>query len=263
MQVSAGVTALRDAPQPDAQMVTQALYGETVTLLEERGDFGLVQMQRDRYIGWAQLEALATPVFEATHKVVALRTHIYSGAHLKTAPHFMASMGSLLTLEGGDGDFRRTARGGFVPRQHIVEVEQFQDDPAGVAERFLGAPYLWGGCESLGLDCTGLTRAAFQACDVILPRDSDMQFAWSGAPVEGWSDPGALERGDMVFWKGHVGIMLDDATLLHANAYHMAVAAEPLGGAIERIAKIYGEPTGARRINVLEERGRTPAWLTA
>lgn len=261
MQVSAGIAALHSAPRADAEMVTQALHGETLRVFAEEGDFAQVQLDRDRYVGWTRTAALSAPVLMATHKVSAVRTYVYSEPNLKSAPRFPISLGSLLPVTSRDGSFLRAGRAGWVPVQHVSAIGDAEDDPAAVAERFLHAPYLWGGCESLGLDCTGLTRAAFHACGVTLPRDSDMQFAWSGAAIEDWQAPGALSRGDLVFWKGHVGIMLDAETFLHANAHHMAVAKEPLSGAIERIAKIYGEPTGARRTDVPAMRGVKPDWL--
>ena len=110
---------------------------------------------------------------------------------------------------------------------------------------------------------TGLTQQAFEAVGVILPRDSDMQFAWTGDDIPDWRAPNALRRGDLVFWKGHVGIMTDADHLLHANAWHMAVAVEPLESAITRIANYYAEPIGARRIDISSKRGRTPDWLSA
>lgn len=263
MQVSAGVAAIRTSPRADAEMGTQALHGETVQIFTEEGDWAQVQMDRDRYVGWALVDALSAPVLRVTHTVSAIRTYVYSEPDLKSAPCFLVSMGSRLAVTGQEGKFLRVDRAGWVPMQHAVPIGTVEEDPAGVAERFLHAPYLWGGCESLGLDCTGLTRAAFQACGVLLPRDSDMQFAWAGDAVSDWKTPGALKRGDLVFWKGHVGIMLDAETFLHANAHHMAVAREPLASAIERIAKLYGEPIGARRINVSSLRGVEPDWLKA
>ena len=191
-QVSVGVAALRQDPSPDAELVTQALHGETVRLIEEKSEFALVQMERDRYVGWALLDALSAPVSAPTHRISALRTYAYSRAHLKSAPHFMVSLGAGFALDGEEGDFLRSSRGHWFPKQHVAPVDTVEDDPAAVAQRFLNAPYLWGGCESLGLDCTGLTRAAFHACGVILPRDSDMQFDWAGQAISDWKAAGAL-----------------------------------------------------------------------
>ena len=119
-----------------------------------------------------------------------------------------------------------------------------ETDHAAVAERCLGAPYQWGGRESLGLDCSGLVQQALYACAKACPRDSDQQ-AELGSPV----DAAALERGDLVFWKGHVAIVTGDNAIIHANAHHMMVAHEPLDAAIERIrAAGAGEPTAYRRL---------------
>ncbi|MEM5516526.1 NlpC/P60 family protein [Henriciella sp. AS95] len=261
--VSAGLAPVRSKPRLDSEMVTQALYGETLCVYERVGEFGLAQLNRDRYVGWILLSDLARTESAPTHRVSALQSHAYARPDLKSAMRLQLPMGARLAVSKADERFVEIEGGFWVPEQHVVPVENLESDPAKTAERFIGAPYLWGGCDAKGLDCTGLTRAAFDACGVTLPRDSDMQFAWSGAPIADWKAAGALQRNDLVFWKGHVGIMLDDMTLLHANAYHMAVEAEPLSGAIQRIAKHYGEPIGARRINIYEERLRTPEWLSA
>jgi len=262
MQVTAGVVAIRAAPTPDSEMVTQALHGETLRAYAEEGEFCEVQLDRDRYVGWALTEALSSPVLAATHRVSALRTYVYSEPALKSAPRYLVSLGAPVVAEEQEGQWVGCARAGWIHETHLAGLDHVENDQAGVAVRFLGTPYLWGGRESLGLDCTGLTVAAFGACGVTLPRDSDMQFGWCGTPVDDWQSPGALRRGDLVFWKGHVGIMLDETRILHANAHHMAVAAEPLDGAIRRIARLYGPPTGARRIDLAAARRTAPDWRT-
>lgn len=261
-QVSAGVAAIRAEPAPDAEMVTQALHGETLQVFSETGEFGAVQLDRDNYVGWVLMEAVSAPPLRATHRVQALRTYVYSEPDLKSAPRFLVSLNARMVVEPErSGRFVKCARAGWVVADHLVPLDVWEPDPASVAERFIGAPYLWGGRESLGLDCTGLTVAAFGACGVELPRDSDMQFAWAGEPIEDWNQPGALHRGDMVFWKGHVGLLADGHTLVHANAHHMAVARESLSAAIERIAPLHGLPIGARRLSVAAARAHHPDWM--
>ena len=260
LQVSAGVAALRTKPEPDAIMTSQALHGEIVYLHREDGEFGFVQCARDRYTGWALMAALSAPVLQTTHRVSALRTYAFSEPDLKTAPFYLLSLGAGLVFADDANGFLKDDRGGWITKKHVAEIGELEDDPAAVAERFIGAPYLWGGRESLGLDCSGLTSAAFAACGVLLPRDSDMQFAWCGDEIERWEKPNGLQRNDLVFWKGHVGIMVDGETVIHANAHHMATAKEPLKEAINRIAKHYGEPIGARRITLSEERKRS-FWM--
>lgn len=262
-QVTASVAAMREAPAPDGRLATQALHGEILDVFAEEGDFGLAQCRRDRYCGWVRMETLSAPVLAPTHKVLSPKTHCYSSPDLKSPPRLLVSQGARLAVSGREGDWLYAERAGWVHVRHVAAIDMFEEDPVAVAERFLRTPYLWGGRESLGLDCTGLTQQAFEAAGVILPRDSDMQFDWAGQAVGDWRTPNALRRGDLVFWKGHVGIMTDADHLLHANAWHMAVAVEPLESAIRRIANYYAEPIGARRIDVSTERGRVPDWLGA
>lgn len=262
MQVSAGVTALRKAPEPDGEMVSQALHGETVILHHEEGEFGLVQNQSDNYVGWALMAALSAPVLTPTHRIIVPRLHVYSEPSIRAAPHFVIGTGARLVSSGQrDGRYLKCERAGWVREDLLAPIGSLETDPAGVAQRFATTPYLWGGRDCLGLDCSGLVQIAFDACGITCPRDSDMQFKWFGTPIENWRDTGALRRNDLVFWKGHVGIMLDSEMLLHANANDMATAAEPLAQAIARIANIYGEPSEARRINLSKSVGIVPNWM--
>ena len=130
------------------------------------------------------------------------------------------------------------------PRGHLAPIGAGFVEPTATAERFLGTPYLWGGRDSVGIDCSGLVQQALYAGGLACPRDSDLQ-ARLGDPAK----PETLARGDLVFWRGHVGMMLDEARLIHANAWHMAVAIEPLAEALERIARRGGgDPTAFRRV---------------
>lgn len=262
MQVNAGVAAVRKAPAPDSTQISQVLHGETVLLHHEDGEFGLVQCEADRYVGWVLMEALSAPVFDVTHRVRSGRIHTYAEPKITAAPHFTFGVGAKLSATGDrDGRYLRFQRAGWIVDHLLVDVDTVEDDPISVAERLLGTPYLWGGRDCLGIDCSGLVQIAFDACSVACPRDSDMQQAWLGEPIEGWDQPGALRRGDLIFWKGHVGLLTDSETLLHSNGTFMTTMTEPLAPAIERIANEYGEPLEARRVNVSKWRGVKPDWL--
>ena len=132
---------------------------------------------------------------------------------------------------------------------HLAPVTTLETDFVAVAERFLGTPYLWGGKTSLGIDCSGLLQLALNACGVACPRDTDMQEQALGSALARPHAPEQLRRGDLVFWKGHVAIVRDDATVVHANASrHMAVALEPIAEALPRIRAIAGDITSVRRL---------------
>jgi len=244
MQVSAPVVPIRAAPEGDAEQWDQMIFGEGFDLLAEADGFGWGQARRDGYVGYVDLAALSAPVLAPTHKISALRTYGFSEPSIKSAPIGLYSLNALVTVEAREGRFVRAARAGWFVESQLSPIGQFETDPVAVAERFLGTPYQWGGRESLGLDCSGLVQQAFYACGLACPRDSDMQVAQIGEALDG-SD---LRRGDLVFWKGHVGLMKDAITLIHANAHHMAVVSEPLAEAILRIeAAGSGSPTAFRR----------------
>lgn len=244
MQVSAPVVPIRAAPEGDAEQWDQMIFGEGFDLLAEADGFGWGQARRDGYVGYVDLAALSAPVLAPTHKISALRTYGFSEPSIKSAPIGLYSLNALVTVEAREGRFVRAARAGWFVESQLSPIGQFETDPVAVAERFLGAPYQWGGRESLGLDCSGLVQQAFYACGLACPRDSDMQMATIGIAIDGTE----LRRGDLVFWKGHVGLMQDAITLLHANAHHMAVVSEPLAEAILRIeAARSGSPTSFRR----------------
>ena len=244
MQVSAPVASVRVGAVGDAEQADQLVFGEAFDLIHEADGFGWGQARRDGYVGYVDMETLSAPVLTPTHRVRALRTYAFSEPNIKSAIVGLYSLNALVTEQDREGRFVRGERSGWFIDHHLADIGRFETDPASVAEQFLGAPYQWGGRESLGLDCSGLVQQAFYACGRWCPRDTDMQQ--SAFVKEVARDD--LRRGDLVFWRGHVGIMRDGQTLLHANAHHMAVASEPLTQAIVRIeAAGNGSPTAFRR----------------
>jgi cell wall-associated NlpC family hydrolase len=244
MHVIEASAPLRRAPQVDAPLETEALHGESVMVYDEAEGWAWAQLDRDLYVGYLPFAALGTAA-SPTHKVAALRTHAYPGPSIKLSPRMALSLGARLTMVGRDGDFAVTEDGLHFWARHLAEFGSHEADFVAVAERFLETPYLWGGRTSEGIDCSGLVQTALAAGGIAAPRDSDM-LASLGAPI---SVEGALTRGDLVFWKGHVGIMRDQATLLHANGWHMKVVSEKLAEARARIAASSGgEITSVRRL---------------
>ncbi len=231
--------------RPNGRRERQLLMGEPVAVLEQLGGHVHVRAARDGYLGFVHRADLGDPL-PATHRVTALATHIYARADLKAPDRATLSFGSLLTVSGTEEGFARLATGGFVPAGHLAPLARRFSDPAGVAEMFLGTPYLWGGNSRIGLDCSGLVQAACVACGLPCPGDADEQAAKVGAAPP---EDGTLGRGDAVFWKGHCAVMVDETRMIHANAHHMAVAYELLEDAVARIAaQGEGGVTAVRRL---------------
>lgn len=244
MQASAPIAAIRKAPAPDAEQEDQLAFGERFDVLFEVDGFAFGQARRDGYVGYVTSDALSAPVLAPTHQVSAIRTYGFSQPDIKSAIVGLYSLNALVTVEAREGRFVRCARSGWFVEAHLTPIGRGESDYVAVAQRFLGAPYQWGGRESLGLDCSALIQQSLAACNRACPRDTDLQRGF-------FPEIQASERrrGDLVFWKGHVAILLDPDTILHANAHHMAVAIEPLAQAIARIkAAGAGAPLGYRRV---------------
>jgi len=224
------IAPLREAPAADAMLLTQALKGERVTIYDHNGEgFAWGQLNSDGYVGWIPDAALGKP------------------ASIKPPPVDTLSMGALITVAREDGVFAVTREGWYLPRGHVGSVDTMEKDFVAVAERFVGTPYLWGGKSSLGIDCSGLVQIALNAAGTGCPRDSDMQQDGLGRTLNS-SETKKLQRGDLIFWKGHVAIVRDASTIVHANAHHMATAIESTHDAITRIKATGSDVTAIKRL---------------
>jgi cell wall-associated NlpC family hydrolase len=241
---------VRGTPAPDAPLTTEALKGERVTVYETTPEgWAWGQLDADGYVGWLPANALRALGPAPTHKVAALRSLVFPGPSIMLQPLEALSLGSQVAVARVEGMFAVLASGGHMSARFLAPLDANEADPVEVAERFLGVPYLWGGKTGLGVDCSGLVQVALNACGIRCPRDSDMQEHALGqplAPAEALSD---LRRGDLVFWKGHVAIARGSASLVHANAFHMAVATEPVEDAVARIRAGGSEVTSVRRLS--------------
>jgi cell wall-associated NlpC family hydrolase len=245
MQVRDCVADMRRAPRPDAAVDTQALYGERFTVYDEEEGWAWGQLTRDGYVGWIAANTLWSRNDPPTHRVKTPRSFIYPGPDIKLPPVGALPLGADVTITGVRNGFLVTPESGFIYEKHLAALDRPAPDFVAVAETLIGAPYLWGGKSSLGIDCSGLVQVALLVAGAAGPRDSDMQASGLGAAV---TADAPLQRGDLVFWKGHVGIMRDATTLLHANAFHMQVTSESLAEVRARnIAAGAGDITACRR----------------
>jgi cell wall-associated NlpC family hydrolase len=244
LRVAAPVAPIWRAPDAASERLDELIYGEQFEALETAGGFVWGQSARDAYVVYVRAEALAPAGAAPTHRVAAIRTYAFAEPSIRSAALGPFSLNALVAVEAEDGAFSRAADGAWFWTGHLAPIgSSFERDPATVAERFGGAPYLWGGRTSLGLDCSGLIQQALYACGRAFPRDADLQLA-EGREVA----CAEAARGDLVGWRGHIGMLLDAARLIHANSHHMAVVIEPLDDAIARLEAAGRGPTVFRRL---------------
>ena len=253
-RVVASSAPLKRTPRADASLESEILRGEVFTVFEDGAEgWSWGQLDTDGYVGFVPTDALGPIAPEPTHRVAALRTFVYPGPDMKLPALSVLSFGTRIALdeeaETRGTVYRRIAGGeGWIVAATAESVEApVENDFVAIAERFLNTAYLWGGRTSLGLDCSSLVQLSLMAAGTAAPRDTDLQEKVLGDVVEGGvATP--LHRGDLVFWTGHVGIMIDGEYLLHSNGHHMAVVIEPLAEAIARIGGKTSQPTSVRRL---------------
>jgi hypothetical protein len=235
-EVTAPQAPVRHGPSHSAPLDTEALKGEHFISYDDNGEgWHWGQLKSDGYVGWVPSFALGPPSEQLTHRVSVQRTLMFPGPSIKLPPIESLPLGSQLNIARFEQDFAVNADGGYLPAKHVMPLNTVELDFAEVAERFVGTPYLWGGKTSFGVDCSGLVQVALTATGIQCPRDSDMQERALGLSVEP-VDFSNLQRGDLIFWSGHVAIVCNASRIVHANAFHMAVVVEPVAAAMRRIA---------------------------
>ena len=253
MRCSAPKAMLRKQSGKDHEAISELLHGEDFYVLDIAGDWAWGYCGHDSYVGYVPVHALQhrkkTP--EPTHLVSARAALIFIEPDFKSGVMKRLPMGARIACgEASEcGNFLKTGKG-FVHVRHVQPIGtkvvfDGSNGTAALAEQLIGAPYLWGGRSGFGIDCSGLVQMALTMTGKPAPRDSDQQAAGLGVEIDPSRD--GLQRGDLVFWKGHVGFLEDEHTLLHASGGTMYVTREPLQEAIDRIAKLYGMPTAYRR----------------
>jgi len=248
-RIGVPVADIKAKPQQDAGIVSQLLLGDELRILDSQGDFCLIKSLKDDYTGYVATTSLVMKQGGLTHYIRAPRTFLYPEADMKLPPLAALSLGSHVTII----DFikvRGTCYGVLedgtaIFAHHLAALDEMVMDYVSVAETLVHTPYLWGGASAFGIDCSALVQLCLARAGHKVLRDSHMQAATIGTILD---QDAPLQRGDLVFWQGHVAIMCDDETLIHANGASMDVCHESYSQAVARIAPHYGKPIAYRRL---------------
>ena len=237
-------------PKPDAAsgIDTELLYGEEVTVFDRADGWCWVKAVLDGYVGYLPEEAIGNAAAEPTHIVTVQRTFLYREPELRKPYNQILSMGSRVRITGAaearGNHYAVLEDGTAIFAKHVQPIGALDGaDYVDIAACFLETPYLWGGRSGLGIDCSGLVQLSMLMTGRSAPRDTDMQAAGLGEPI----DRNDLRRGDLVFWKGHVAVMEDEETIIHATGHTMTVVRENFEEAVQRIGWLYEQPNGYRR----------------
>ena len=249
--VKVPIAGLYRRPSKSSGMDTQLVYGSGFSVYDIKGRWAwgqeVPQTGKSGYVGYIPLSALSKGERRANKRVSTLRAPVFAKPDLKSHVRALLPLNALIVTEGSIGGYLEIAGMGYVHKNHCIAAKSRTGDFVEIAKQHFGLPYIWGGLGPDGLDCSGLILSSLRAVGRAGPRDTDMQEKALGTHVEIKKNLSGLKRGDLVFWKGHVGVMTNAKTLLHANAYHMRVESEPLNEAARRIAKTAGPITSIKR----------------
>jgi len=241
LRAATASTMVRTAASHAAEASSQILPGEGFAVLDLAGDWAWGFSRHDHYVGYVAADVLGMPI-QPTHRIAVREALLFSEPSIKSPAAGTLPYGTRLTGEARD-HFIETD-GGFVHKRHVAPIDELAIDAVAVAELFLGMPYLWGGRGSGGIDCSGLVQVALAATGIPAPRDTDMQRESLG---EALPEKAALRRGDIINFPGHIGQMVDQSRLIHANAHWMSVVIEPLADVVARLAPNHDRPILSRR----------------
>ena len=242
--ISVPVVSVFKKPDAQAMQLTQALFGEACLVFQRKDGWAWVQLKHDGYVGYVKEQALQPPSNPTTHRIANISTWLFNNPDLKSQPATELCLNAQVFVASFTGNFASLQTGGSIFAGHLTKLDQFETDFIAVAERFLNVPYYWGGKTRAGIDCSGLVQTSLHACGQKCPRDSDMQEKALGQIV---TDHSKLQRGDLVFWPGHVGIMQSTTQLIHANAHFMKVTSDLLADVVARSDKAI---SNIRRLSV-------------
>ena len=238
MKIIKPSVSMNSKPSKNSMLETECLFGESVEILSEDQDWIFCKLLIDNYLGWIKKDSvgfLKTP----THRVISQRTFLLTKKNEKSNYMHYIPMGAKVNAKKIETEWteiylsnNHQFETAFLPSKDIVTIDNKVSDWIGIAQQFLYTPYKWGGRDSIGIDCSALLQLSQEAYGRNIPRNSIDQVESNRKIITKLNN---LFRGCVVFWRGHVALMIDNLNCIHANAFHMKVIIEPLHEVINRM----------------------------
>ena len=219
-------------PSRFSEVTSQMLYGEKFKILSKNKNWVKIKTYFDNYIGYI-INKNYVNNFKPTHKVFILKARVYNnGVDKKNFLPF----GSKISIIRHNRNFLEFEKNKWIKKKDLKKIDHIEKNYNKIFKLFLNSKYLWGGKTAKGIDCSSLIQIYFFYNQFFFPRDTKDQIKFCNKKKRR-----NYSKGDIIFWKGHVGICLDKSKFIHAYGPKKKVIIMSVNYAvklIERTAKL-------------------------
>ena len=214
-----------------SEVVTQLLYGETFKKLEQKGSWLKIKNDSDNYKGYIQNKLFSLKQ-KNTHKICVLCSNLYSEPNNKNKIKKKLSFGSKIKVLNNKKSFYKFDNL-WIKKKDVKKINFKTKDNFRNIDKFINVKYKWGGKNFSGVDCSGLVQLFLNFNNKFCPRDAKDQIKYFKKKIK----INNVKKNDLIFWKGHVAIILSKKKLVHAYGPLKKTTLMPLNKTINRIYK--------------------------
>ncbi len=226
------VANINSKPSEKSEITSQILYGEKFKILSKKNGWLKIKTNFDNYVGFIK-KSKFNKNFKPTNKICKLKSKIFKKINNKFVPtNNFLYFASGISIKNFNKDYVEFERNKWIKKKDIKKIDHYEKNYIKIVKLFLGSKYLWGGKTSIGIDCSALIQIYFYYNRVFFPRDTKDQIKFCKKKSKK-----KLYRGDIIFWKGHVGMCIDRSKFIHAYGPKKKVLIMPTSFTIRLIQK--------------------------
>ena len=222
-----------EKPKQNSKLSSQMLYGEKFKILKNKGHWLKIKTNYDNYTGYIRKKKFLTKEFVPIFKVSSKKTEIFTKRNKKLIKtnRFLFFASRIKKIEENK-NFIEFEKNKWIKKKHLKKIKFFENNSNKIFKLFLNSKYLWGGKTSDGIDCSSLIQIYFFYNGVFFPRDTKDQIKYCKKKIKK-----KFTKGDIIFWKGHVGACLNQIKFIHAYGPRKKVLIMPTNETIQHIRK--------------------------